>query len=137
MGFEMEWMDLIMKCIFSVLYSMCFNGEMGEKFKLTRSLKQGDRLRVVDIDVDGEKGEENKGCKDDCILFGEATEMGANEMKRILQKYEEYSGKSINLEKSALFFSSNSSAKVNDSIAQLLKSILVAEAKKKKGISLV
>ncbi|KAA3461495.1 LINE-1 retrotransposable element ORF2 protein [Gossypium australe] len=44
MGFDPGWVDSIMKCVFTVSYSVVFNGNIGEIFHPTRSLRQGDPL---------------------------------------------------------------------------------------------
>ncbi|MBA0681924.1 hypothetical protein Goari_023691 [Gossypium aridum] len=43
-GFGSACVNLIMHCISSISYSICLNGEMGERFKLKRGLCQGDLL---------------------------------------------------------------------------------------------
>ncbi|MBA0749329.1 hypothetical protein Gogos_003274 [Gossypium gossypioides] len=40
MGFESEWVDLIMTCISSMSYSVFINGKMGGEFKPTRDLRR-------------------------------------------------------------------------------------------------
>ncbi|KAA3477353.1 reverse transcriptase [Gossypium australe] len=44
---------------------------------------------------------------DDNLIFGEATTMGADMLKRILQQYARCSGQLINFAKSSVFFSTN------------------------------
>ncbi|KAA3486767.1 reverse transcriptase [Gossypium australe] len=69
MGFFEEWLNLVMKCVRMVEYSVLFNGVCGEKIKPSRRLIQGDPLN-------------------DSILFGEASLEGANAIKSILNEYE-------------------------------------------------
>lgn len=44
---------------------------------------------------------------DDCIIFSEASQRGANRLQRILDIYSRVSGQLVNRDKSAVFFSSN------------------------------
>ena len=46
---------------------------------------------------------------DDCIVFSEASQGGANRLMGILDKYRSGSGQMVNREKSAIFFSKNCS----------------------------
>lgn len=44
MGFAIEWVSLVMRCVTSVSYSIFINGRIGEKFQPSRELRQGDPL---------------------------------------------------------------------------------------------
>lgn len=44
MGVLGQWIDMIMKCISSVSYSVVVNGSVGERFKPRRGFHQGDPL---------------------------------------------------------------------------------------------
>lgn len=44
MGFGKAWLKMIMRCITSVLYSVIINGKVGESFKPSKDLRQGDLL---------------------------------------------------------------------------------------------
>ncbi|KAA3468466.1 reverse transcriptase [Gossypium australe] len=44
MGFELNWVALIMKCISTVSYTVIFNGSRGRTFQPSRGLRQGDPL---------------------------------------------------------------------------------------------
>lgn len=44
MGFAARWIELIMKCISTVSYSVLLNGKLGEEFRPSRGLRQGDPL---------------------------------------------------------------------------------------------
>ncbi|KAK5836883.1 hypothetical protein PVK06_012687 [Gossypium arboreum] len=41
MGFARSLVELVLRCISSMSYSVCLNGEMGERFKPTKGLRQG------------------------------------------------------------------------------------------------
>ncbi|KAA3461893.1 reverse transcriptase [Gossypium australe] len=44
MGFAISWVELIMRCINSVSYSVVINGKKGQRFTPTRGLRQRDPL---------------------------------------------------------------------------------------------
>lgn len=44
MGFDQQWMHLIMACVSSVTYTVRFNGASTEEFVPWRGLRQGDPL---------------------------------------------------------------------------------------------
>ncbi|KAH1106423.1 hypothetical protein J1N35_010191 [Gossypium stocksii] len=116
MGFDSDWVDLLMKCIVSVSYSVEVNGFSGRIFTFSRGLKQGNPLSLFLFLFCGEglsslmrsamKDRILRGVKasgsgpqvsyllfaDDCILFSEATEKGATVLKQILHEYEVCSG---------------------------------------------
>jgi hypothetical protein len=44
LGFSRRWIDLIMKCVTTVSFSIMFNGDKLEKFKQSRGIRQGDPI---------------------------------------------------------------------------------------------
>ncbi|MBA0880564.1 hypothetical protein Goshw_007195 [Gossypium schwendimanii] len=58
---------------------------------------------------------------DDSILFGKATEKGAQVLKGVLKEYETVSGQCVNLKKSTVFYSSNTFDQVRNVVLQTLK----------------
>lgn len=44
MGFDSEWVALLLRCVNSVSYSVVLNGKNGEIFTPSRGLRQGDPL---------------------------------------------------------------------------------------------
>lgn len=131
MGFAKEWVSLIMRCISTVSYVVTTNGRNGRIFKPTKGLRQGDPLSpflflicsegLSTLIRIGTREGLIKGVRasrrgptishllfaDDCILFVEATENSARNLKAILQEYEFCSGQCVNFNKSMIFFSSN------------------------------
>lgn len=114
MGFAPSWVTFILKCVSTVSYTILLNGTKGECFRPTRGLQQGDplspyifllcneglsslmRIAIMRGDIKG-----LKACRrrpqishlffaDDCILFGEATNEGAGNIKEVLKEYEEF-----------------------------------------------
>ncbi|KAA3479382.1 reverse transcriptase [Gossypium australe] len=144
MGFVEKWVDLIMKCITTVSYSVITNGERGSNFHSTRGLKQGDPLSTFLFLICSEglssllrsakKQGLLRGAKasrrgpeishllfaDDCIMFGEASEKGARILKDILKEYESCSGQYVNFNKSTIFYNSNTRNEKREEASRVL-----------------
>lgn len=131
MGFSDKWIKWVMLCVTTISYSISFQGSMIGPINPTRGLRQGDPLSPYlfllcveglskDLSSAGSSGSIT-GCKisntapaishllfaDDSFLFFKASINEAVEVKRILNKYEGYSGQAVNYQKYAIFFSSN------------------------------
>ncbi|XP_017644529.1 uncharacterized mitochondrial protein AtMg01250-like [Gossypium arboreum] len=137
MGFVINWIETIMKCLTSVSYSIVVNGYIGEKFQPTRGLCQGDplssflfliceeglsclmRLAAREALLKGVKANRNGPqvshllFVDDCIFFSEVTSRRATLLKIILREYRICSGQCVNFEKSTVFFSKNTQRKID------------------------
>ncbi|KAA3456919.1 reverse transcriptase [Gossypium australe] len=144
MGFARSWVELIMKCIKNVSYTVSINGNRGRVFEPSRGLRQGDPLSPFLFLICSEglsallrsakKSGLIKGAKasrkgpeishllfaDDCMMFGEATEEGAKVLKDILKVYENCSGQCVNFGKSTVFYSSNTNMEAKDTVSSLL-----------------
>ncbi|KAA3488819.1 reverse transcriptase [Gossypium australe] len=144
MGFEKRWVDMILKCVSSVPYSMMFNGLSSESFRPIRGLRQGDplspflflfcgeglsslmRLAKVENIIKGVKASRRGPAishllfADDYILFAVATERGAMSLKHILMEYEMNSGQCVNFDKSTVFYSTNTQESEKMAISQIL-----------------
>ncbi|KAA3475505.1 reverse transcriptase [Gossypium australe] len=118
MGFEQEWVGLIMKCISSVSYAVNINGHRGLS-SLMRIAKKSGLVKGVKV---SRKGPEISHLlfADDCMMFGEATEQGAKNMKDILNEYAKCSGQCVNFNKSTIFYSSNTSQAAKESVTAML-----------------
>ncbi|XP_016694556.2 uncharacterized protein [Gossypium hirsutum] len=145
MGFDLNWVKAIMKCLSSVSYSVIINGFRGVNFLPTRGLRQEDPLSPFLFLLCGEglssplrlamKRGISKGIKisrngprvshllfaDDCILFGEATRKGAIIFQEILEEYKSCLGQSVNFEKSSVFFSKNTLEEDRSQVVNLLR----------------
>ncbi|XP_016743160.2 uncharacterized protein [Gossypium hirsutum] len=124
---------------------LVFNENVGENFLPSRGLRQGDPLSMFLFLLCGEglsslmqlARTRNiiKGVKvsqsgptishllftDDCILFAEATERGAQLLKQVLNEYERSSGQCVNYDKSIVFFSSNTQERERVAVSNILR----------------
>ncbi|KAH1106130.1 hypothetical protein J1N35_009898 [Gossypium stocksii] len=131
MGFDVRFVDFIIKCVNSVQYSIILNGEEGSGFKPSRGLRQRDPLSPYLFLFCGEglsvlmrlacmekKVKWATVCRnappishlmfaDDCILFWKVSTQETNVLKNILEEYESCTGQCINFEKSTVLFSKN------------------------------
>ena len=129
-----------MRCICSVSYLVIVNGAACGNIIPTRGLRQGDPLSptLFLICTEGlsaliHRAARNqcltgisicRGCPrvthllfaDDSILFCKASVGESQELRSILQKYEEASGQKINTDKSSIFFSPNTTQETKDEI---------------------
>ncbi|OMO59710.1 reverse transcriptase [Corchorus capsularis] len=131
MGFDRRWVELIMRCVRSVSFSVVVNGDVTDNFKPEHGLRQGDPLSpyLFLMCTEGLSALLSKGqtdgllsgvsvsrtgprvshlfFADDSLLFGKANSAESGKVKDYLRIYEECSGQKINFEKSVVFFSRN------------------------------
>jgi hypothetical protein len=128
-GFHQRWVDLVMKLVTTVSFSVLFNGTHLEEFRPSRDLRQGDSISpylfllaaegLSDLLKQSRRSSDLQGIKvaptapavnhllfaNNSLLFVKATDEGATEVVELLDKYCNALGQRINLDKSSVFFS--------------------------------
>jgi hypothetical protein len=129
MGFHTRWVDLILRLVSSVSFSVLFNGTPLEEFRPSRGLRQGDPISpyLFLLAAEGLSGllkqsrrsSQLEGLKvaptapvvnhllfaDDSLMFVKDSQEGSMEVVSLLDKYCNASGQRINVDKSLVFFS--------------------------------
>ena len=140
MGFHAKWVQLIMACITTAHFSILVNGNpIGYIFPF-RGLRQGDPLspyfflfcaegliallRKAETNgiIRGVEASRGGPCishllfADDNLLFCRASVKECQQVNSSLNLYEVASGQKINIDKTSLFFSSNTGLESQESI---------------------
>jgi hypothetical protein len=130
MGFDINWVKVVMKCVTYVSFLVKINGELTNKFKPSRGLRQGDPLspylflfvaegmtKILDRVVYMQDMNSLKIYRttpsvshllfaDDSLLFFEANYQPAGVIKEALKLYEKCTGQLISEGKCSILFSS-------------------------------
>ncbi|KAA3468221.1 reverse transcriptase [Gossypium australe] len=132
MGFAESWVELIMKCISTVSYTVNINGNRGRLFLSYKRITTSEGLSALirqAVGVGNLRGVKasRRGPEishllfaNDCLLFGEATKKRAYFLKETLKQYEQCSGQCVNFNKSTIFFSSNTLEGVKQETSEVL-----------------
>ena len=144
LGFPVDWIDRVMSCVTTPSFSILINGKPYGMIHPSRGICQGDPLSPYMFFLCAEgftallKKAKSKGrikgvsiCRgapkvtnfmfaDDSLLFCQATRDEGETIAKILQTYERASRQSINLEKSSVYFSSNTSERQKGQILEVL-----------------
>ncbi|KAI9162186.1 hypothetical protein LWI28_024695 [Acer negundo] len=158
LGFSEKWVELVMRCVSSVSYSMCINGDVCGNIRPSRGLRQGDPLSpfLFLFCAEGltsllDKAQENGGISgfkcstggpiishlffaDDSLIFAKANDHNCNTIKNILERYAKASGQVINYDKSALCTSPSCPVAEGERLASLIGIKLVACHEKYLGL---
>jgi hypothetical protein len=128
LGFHHLFVEMVMRLVTTVSFSVLFNGECLEKFLPTRGIRQGDPISPYLFLLAAEglscllnarnQSSALNGIKvapsaptvnhllfaDDSLLFFRATRESAKEIKEVLHLYCQASGQMINMEKYSIHF---------------------------------
>jgi hypothetical protein len=143
LGFVEQWITLIMAYVRSVSYSILINGGPVGKIQPSRGIRQGDPISPYLFLICTEalnallQQAERKGIitgvptspqgsilshiffADDSIIFCKANSVEWRRIMKILGIYEKGSGQKLNLQKTSLFFSRNTSQERKQEILSL------------------
>ena len=144
LGFPIDWIDRVMICVTTQSFSILINGKPYGMIHPSRGICQGDPLspylfllcaegftallkkaksegRIKGVSIcRGAPKVTNLMFADDSLLFCQATRDEGETIAKILQTYERASRQSINLEKSSVYFSSNTSERQKGQILEVL-----------------
>lgn len=127
MGFAMNWVSLLMRCVRSVSFAIILNGKTGDFFYPSRGLRQGDPIspylflfttEVLSALISEACDSGSLHCiklsnhgsilthlffADDFLFFMKATHQNCEKLMKIIDCYCQASGQLVNLDKSSLY----------------------------------
>ncbi|XP_062166910.1 uncharacterized protein LOC133873195 [Alnus glutinosa] len=156
LGFNDKWINWIRLCITTTSFSVLLNGSPFGHFRPSRGLRQGDPLspflfiigtealsRLLHHHLRGfSVSRDNLAINhllfaDDLVIFTSATSSEASRIKICLDKYSLCSGQSINISKSNILFSKNTTASTISSIQGFLPFAITPVSAKHLGLPML
>lgn len=131
LGFHLDWVTLVMRCVCSASYTIGVNEGVSNAFHPFKGLRQGDPLSpyLFLICVEGFSALLNHAkstglirgalsrreglsinhlfIADDCVIFGDVTVVSATNVQYIIKQYERALGQVVNFDKSLVYFGAN------------------------------
>ena len=145
LGFHQLWVQMVMRLVSSVSFSVLFNGQFLNKFRPSRGIRQGDPIspylfllaaeglscliksRIQSSHLSGIMVAPSAPVvshllfADDSLLFFRANVASAQEIKEILQIYCKVSGQQVNMDKSSIHFAKGVPQSTKGEIMNLLE----------------
>ena len=158
MGFNEQWIKLVMPCVTIISYSVLVNGEPKGMIHPSRGIRQGDPLSpflfllcieglhgliskaAANGDIRGYSLCRNSPClthlffADDSLLFCRATNQECQKILEILDCYAQCSGQQINQSKTTIFFSKSTFEETREHIKQALGVLEIKQYEKYLGL---
>ncbi|KAA3470265.1 reverse transcriptase [Gossypium australe] len=154
LGFHNDWIVLIMRCVYSVSYSISLNGLNSEWFSPSRGLRQGDPLSPYLFLICAEgfatllEDAKQRGIMEGAPIgrgrvsinhlrlhsFWDATREGARTVQEVINEYERNAGQRVNYDKSLIYFGANVGNTVKEELTTLLGVRLESSLEKYLGL---
>jgi hypothetical protein len=145
LGFHRAWVEMVMRLVTTISFSVLFNGERLDSFKPSRGLRQGDPIspylfllaaeglscliksRIQSLTLKGIMVAPSAPVvshllfADDSLLFFKADSENAQEVLDVLNVYCQASGQQVNMDKSSIHFAKGCSQAIREGIMDVLQ----------------